>query len=461
MLLSFVTRHLLDCFDIRRREWPFTLAMLAYFFLIIASFWILKPIKKSVFVEFYAESGVWLAGWHLAAAQAELVAKVANMFVAVGAVVLFSWLARRYQRQQLTYVFSGLFMVAFLVYMPAVVAPGDLTVWTFYLFGDLYSTLMVATFFAFLNDSVTSWTAKRLYGVVGFGGVLGGVAGSTLVAARLAEQTTVEWLWVVVGAGALTALAAFLAARWSHALPQNPAPVLDSPSVDVRPPLSSHPAVTGALLTVRSSYLLAIAAIVGLYELASTVLDFMFTSTVVHYLEGPAIGQHIALVFSVTNWVAMFVQLLATSMILRKLGMVTALMVLPAAMLGGATMFAVAPVLWMGSLLNTADNGFSYSLNQSAREALYVPTTSEEKYQAKAFIDMFVQRFAKALAVGLSLAISLVFNNFEDLRWLAGLVVVITAVWFAAARHAGRHFQAAEARMPDAPAVQDRCGAAA
>ena len=52
--------------------------------------------------------------------------------------------------------------------------------------------------------------------------------------------------------------------------------------------------------------------------------------------------------------------------------------------------------------LNTADNGFSYSINQSAKEALYVPTTREEKYKAKAFIDMFVQRFAKALAVGLS-----------------------------------------------------------
>jgi ATP:ADP antiporter, AAA family len=460
MLWPLLKRHFLDCFDIRRREWPFTLAMLAHFFLVIASFWILKPIKKSVFVEFYAEAGVLLAGWQLSAAQAELVAKVANTFVAMGAVVLFSWLATRFRRQQLTYVFSGLFMTAFLIYMPAVVAPNHLTVWTFYLFGDLYSTLMVATFFAFLNDSVTPWTAKRLYGIVGFGGVLGGVVGSTLVAARLTHQTTVEWLWVVFGAGALTALAASVAARWAHALPR-PVVSLALARTQTRPAAPGHPAIAGARLTFRSSYLLAIAAIVGLYELASTVLDFMFTSTVVHYLEGPAIGQHFALVFSITNWVAMFVQLLATSMVLRKLGMVTALMVLPAAMLGGATAFALAPVLWVGSLLNTADNGFSYSLNQSAREALYVPTSTDEKYKAKAFIDMFVQRFAKALAVGLSLAITLVFTSFEDLRWLAGLVVVIAAVWFLAARHAGRHFQDAETAMPDTPVVRDRCGAVA
>jgi ATP:ADP antiporter, AAA family len=248
MLWSLFKHHLLDCFDIRRREWPFTLAMLAYFFLIIASFWILKPIKKSVFIEYYAEAGVWLAGWHLGAAQAELVAKVANMFVAMAAVVLFSWLANRVRRQQLTYVFSGLFMVAFLVYMPAVVAPGDVTVWTFYLFGDLYSTLMVATFFAFLNDSVTPWTAKRLYGVVGFGGVLGGVAGSTLVAARLAQQTTVS------GCGSSSAPAPSPRSRrsWPRDGRTNCRRCPATPP-RIRAPASGHPAVAGARLTFRST----------------------------------------------------------------------------------------------------------------------------------------------------------------------------------------------------------------
>ena len=53
----------------------------------------------------------------------------------------------------------------------------------------------------------------------------------------------------------------------------------------------------------------------------------------------------------------------------------------------------------LAEFLNTADNAFSYSINQSAKEALYVPTTEDEKYKAKAFIDMFVQRAAKAVAV--------------------------------------------------------------
>ena len=78
---------------------------------------------------------------------------------------------------------------------------------------------------------------------------------------------------------------------------------------------------------------------------------------------------------------------------------------------------------------------------QSAKEALYVPTTRDEKYKAKAFIDMFVQRFAKAIAVGVSLGITTVFTDFSSVRWLSIFTVVVIALWLVAARYAGHHFR--------------------
>ncbi len=69
-----------------------------------------------------------------------------------------------------------------------------------------------------------------------------------------------------------------------------------------------------------------------------------------------------------------------------------------------------------------------------------MPTTRDEKYKAKAFIDMFVQRFAKALAVGLSLGITTLFADFSSVRWLSGLTLPLVAVWILAVRHAGRRF---------------------
>ena len=87
--------------DIHRDERPFAALMFSYFFLVITTFWILKPLKKSLFIGFYDTSGFTLLGTVLTGAQAEQLAKVLNMVVAFLAVVAFSALSNRLRRQQL------------------------------------------------------------------------------------------------------------------------------------------------------------------------------------------------------------------------------------------------------------------------------------------------------------------------------------------------------------------------
>ncbi len=425
-------------FAFRREELPFALSMFGYFFLVITSFWILKPIKKSTFIEFYDESGFALLGAVMTGAQAEQIAKVLNMVVAFVAVVVFSWLSDRLRRQQLTFAFSAFFAVSYVAYFQLLGDPGDWTVWSFYLFGDLFSTLMVATFFAFLNDSVTADASKRLYGLVGMGGVAGGAFGSTTVAAFIGTLGRADWMWVCLGlVVAISGLAAYAGRLVDRNPPPERGPEPTAPDV----PASSNPALDGARLVFRSPYLLAIVGIVGLYEIVSTILDFQFSATIGHYLTGDAIGRQFATVFAITNWVAMFVQLFLTSLVMTKLGVGVALFILPFAALAGSSAFMVVPGLWVGSLLNTADNGFSYSINQSAKESLYVPTTREEKYKAKAFIDMFVQRFAKAVAVGVALGVTLTFTDFSSVHWLGAFTVPVIVVWLFAVRYAGRRYE--------------------
>lgn len=434
--------------NIRRDELPLALLMFSYFFLVITSFWILKPIKKTLFIGFYQASGCDLLGWHLQASQAELIAKVLNMLVAFLAVTVFSYLSRRLQRQQLTITFSLFFMLCYALYSFIIGAPGDITVWTFYLFGDLFSTLMVATFFVFLNDSVTPDRAKRLYGLVGLGGVVGGAFGATVVRVWVKQLATAGWLWICFGIALLIMLIAWAAGRivtrraWVAAA--------SSPSQAAKKP--GNPTVEGARLVFGSRYLLAIVAIVGLYEIVSTIMDFQFTATVAHYVEGDAIGKHFATIYALTNWVSMFVQLFLTSFVMTRFGLTAALAFLPVAILLSSAGFLIAPVLWLGSLLNTADNGFSYSINQSAKEALYVPTSRAEKYKAKAFIDMFVQRFAKVIAVVVSLTITTIFDDFGSVRWLSLFVLVILIFWIMAVRYAGRTFNAKASTAAPPPA---------
>ena len=437
-------------FAIHREELPLALLMFSYFFLVITSFWILKPIKKALFIEFYDQSGFTLLGWHMLAAQAELLAKVLNMVVAFGAVVVFTWLVRRFRRQQLTWIFTGFFLVCYIVYSLVITHPGSMTVWTFYLFGDLFSTLMVATFFAFLNDSVTPDAAKRLYGLVGLGGVVGGVVGTTVLRVFIATIPPAGWLWICVGLGLGIIAVATASGRLVDR--QTPAARTDAATSAAPEPSEerqSNPAVEGAKLVLRSPYLLSIVGIVGLYEIVSTVLDFQFTSTIAHYLTGPAIGKQFSTIFAITNGVSMFVQLFLTSFVMTRFGVGVALFVLPLAILVGSCGFLALPILLVGSLLNTIDNGFSYSINQSAKETLYVPTTPDEKYKAKAFIDMFVQRFAKALAVVVSLGITTIFRDFSSIRWLSLFTLIIIGVWLVAVRYAGRQFRVLTETTPE------------
>jgi AAA family ATP:ADP antiporter len=126
---------------------------------------------------------------------------------------------------------------------------------------------------------------------------------------------------------------------------------------------------------------------------------------------------------------------------MSRFGVRVALLVLPVCVLAASAGFAALPILWVGSLLNTADNSLSYSINQSAKESLYVPTSKDEKYKAKAFIDMFVQRFAKAIAVLISLAITTVFVEFSSIRWLSAVTIPLILVWVFVAIYAGKCFR--------------------
>lgn len=421
--------------DVRRREWPFVALMFSYFFLVIAVFWILKPIKKALFIGFYKGTGEDFMG--LGGPEAEQLAKVGNMAVAFVAMVVFTMLSRKLHRQRLTFVFAGFSIAVLLGYLPLVGGePGEVTVWSFYLFGDLFNTLMVATFFAFLNDSVSPQDAKRLYGPIILGGVAGGFIGS-LVADRLIKDLELtQWMMLAAGLVAVIAALAFAAGKIVDA---NPPKVPEKKTAEGV--LPGNAAIEGAKLVFKSRYLLAIVTIVGLYEIVSTILDYQFTSTVNHYVVKEDVGAHFTRVFLITNTFAMGVQLFLTSAIMQRFGVRVALLVMPAAIMLNSVAFLALPILWVGSLLNTTDNGLNYSLNQSAKESLYTPVSRDEKYKAKAFIDMFVQRFAKALAVAVNLGLAAWFGGFEALRWLSIIAVALIAVWILAASYAGKRFR--------------------
>jgi AAA family ATP:ADP antiporter len=425
---------------VHRGEWSFVALMFFYFFAVITTFWILKPIKKALFIDYYNVGGHTfdLFGWQLSGPQAELIAKIGNLAAVFIAVLVFTWLARSLRRQQLTYVFAAFCFVVLLMYRALLPSAGEATVWSFYVFGDLYNSLMVATFFAFLNDSVSPLDARRLYGPIILGGVTGGAFSSFFVRTQIENFDPADWALICAGIMVLIAAIAAAAGRWVE---RRGAPTeieaLDCEEKQTRTGI----ALEGARLVFRSRYLLAIFGLVGIYEVVSQLLDYQFTATVVHYVPG-ATGEHFSTVYAITNIVALFVQLFVTANVMSRFGVKAALLVMPVLILGASGLYVVLPILWVGCSLNTVDNGLNYSINQSARESLYTPLCRDEKYKAKAFIDMFLYRSAKVAAVGLALLLGAVVEEFTAVRVLSFFTILLALVWIGIAGYAGDQFQA-------------------
>lgn len=413
--------------SVERERRIFSLIMMAYFFLVIVAFWILKPLKKALFVSYYKANPMNFLGFDLQAAQVELLAKELNVLVAALAVLTLAWFARRIRGVGYAMSVSGFYVLCLILFVLAQpFASGAAYVWLLYLFGDLFVVTLVAIFFSYLHDHSCVTSSRRAYGFVGLGGVIGGVVGSAS-ASGISQS-------LGVGGALATSGALLLCVAGLQYLAHRLAPTRPAAEVGVsttREPVARDDGLRALLhglrIVLKSRYLLMIASVLFLYEVTSVLMDFQFTTAVTQYVEPDAYKAYFGAVYTFSNVVALAVQLLLTTWLLRNYGPQAALWVMPLVMLAASGAYLAMPVLLLASLLNTADSGFAYSIQQTAKEALYVPTSRDEKFDAKAFIDIVWLRVAKGVAVLLGLALSLVPSGGTTLISLS--ILIILAAW--------------------------------
>jgi ATP:ADP antiporter, AAA family len=430
-------------FAFDRKELPVAFLLFLFFFLSIAVFQILKPLKKGLFVEYYG-------------ADVELYAKLGNIAVAALAVMVFSYLYSRLQRQRLIYVLCLFFVVSFVGLTGTLDDPTAVSIWGFYFLGDLVTTLMVAAFWAYLTDLSSPDQAKRLFGPIGAGGVIGGWVGSS----------SAKVLLLRIGMGGLLLLSAAMMAAvivvtymvehitrktGVFRVPSEKEVVAKQETGESRWKV----ALEGASLVARSRYLAAIVGIVALYEIASQVTDYQFTRQAEMLSGVTAIQASLIDVYFYANLLGVIVQLFLVSLIMRKIGVTFALLVLPLALMGSSAAFLAMPTLFISSLMVISDNGLNYSLQQTARESLYVVTSREAKYKARAFTNMFVQRTAKGVSI---LSVIALGSLGLPVARLSLLTIIVVAVMIVLSVYAGRRFAKQQASSETPPSRQVSMG---
>ncbi|MBX3320560.1 MAG: hypothetical protein KF876_05290 [Nitrospira sp.] len=407
--------------------------LFAFFFLVIAVFQVLKPLKSGLFVEHY--------GAHM-----ELYAKLANILIASIGVGAFTLLYNKLPRQRFIYTLSGFFLMSFLSLAFALGdEPDPFLIWTFYLLGDLEATMMVAAFWAYLTDLSHGPNANRLFGPIGAGGVLGGWAGVS--AAKV--------LFSTIGTSGLLCLSAFfmggvmLIVGSTETLLRRSqvfTPTIQREAQSKAAPFSRGSwweAFEGARLVVRSRYLASIAGIMGLYEVASQLMDYQFKLAAESMSGVQATQAFMTDVYLYASLLAVITQFFLVGIVMKRFGLGATLLVLPAVIIAGSLGFLAMPSLVAVSLLVIFDNGLSYSIQQTGRESLYLATGPDEKYKGRAFISMFVQRTAKGVSI---LAVILLGTVGVATQYLSLLTIGMMGVMILLSINAGRHYALATNR---------------
>jgi AAA family ATP:ADP antiporter len=161
---------------------------------------------------------------------------------------------------------------------------------------------------------------------------------------------------------------------------------------------------------LRNRYLLLIAFLVMLLNWVNTNGEYILGDTVARaaaaavaggraagLTEGEYIGRYYSSYFLVVNVASLALQLFLVSRVIKYLGVQVAILILPALALAGYTVLAFGAALPIIRAVKTAENATDYSLNNTVRQVLFLPTTREEKYKGKQVTDAFSQRAGDVL----------------------------------------------------------------
>jgi ATP:ADP antiporter, AAA family len=369
----------------------------AYFFLVLCSYYILRPVRDALAVE---------------AGTPTLQRLFTVTFVVMLALVpVFGWLCARLSRARLlpaVYGFFALNLVAFSFSLNSSI---------FFVWLSVFNLFVVSVFWSFMSDLFDSAQAARLYGTIAAGGSCGAIAGPAIAA------SAVGWVGVsgliLISAAVLAASIACIAmlARWASAHPRSG----DAPP---EAPLGGS-ILAGARAALASPFLAAICGYLLCYTALSTALYFQQIDIVKQAVpDGEERTRLFAVIDLTVNALTLVIQLLAFSRLTALLGASWMLALMPLVSGAGFLWLGAAPTLAALVAFGITRRVGEFAISKPVREALFTLVPREERYKAKNFIDTVVYRGGDALSARL-------FTGFAGIAFAAaGVAVLWTALAF-------------------------------
>lgn len=359
----------------------------------IGVYWLINPLKDTVFIQVVGKQ--WLA-----------YAKIFSIFLLFPLLIIYGRLVDMFARHRMFYVICGVYSLCALLFayllndasvgLPNTVADGGRFIgWFWYAFVESFGSLIVALFWSFASDTSTPNSAKYGFSVIAMGAQFGGVLGPLL--GFWVTQYVGPVPIIVMGACGIFSIGCLIY-YFMKVTPQSELVGFnsDEKTSSYRKPAPSF--FEGLQLIASQPYLLGIVAIVSLYEIVGTFLELHMKILAADVLGGGVAMQAFFFKYAIfANGVALTSLLLGAGAVGRMMGLSRTLLLLPILMGLGVCAIWCIPELWISLIVVVIVKGLNYALNQPAKEQLYIPTSRESKYKAKAWIDSFGSRLSKSV----------------------------------------------------------------
>jgi ATP:ADP antiporter, AAA family len=301
-----------------------------------------------------------------------------------------------------------------------------------YVWAGIFGALAPAQVWTLANFVWTTREAKRLFGMLGSGGIIGGVFAGFL-SARISAVFGAESLLLLM-ALPLPAAIVVVASVWKQRVPDRH----DGAVVGDSGPRSLADSLRWI---AESSHLRIIAALVFLSSAVATIAAWQMKAVAQEtYVSKDALAVFFGQFDGYICLIALAAQLFLTGKVLQRFGIGIALAALPVSLFAGSAAMVLWGSLWAVCLVKGADRVFRYSIDTSAQQLLYLPVSAKVKLQVKSFIDTVVWRFGGGFA-GLLLLLFATVLGFSPAQ-VGWLCLAFVVVWVATAVAARRQYVA-------------------
>ncbi|MBS0337461.1 MAG: MFS transporter [Proteobacteria bacterium] len=401
----------------------------AYFFCLLAGYYVLRPLRDEMGIAGGVRNLQWLF--------------TATFLVMLAAVPVFGAVVARLPRKRFVPLVYHFFVANIAVFWILLTLDVEkvLVARVFFVWISVFNLFAVSVFWSFMADLWDSESGKRLFGFIAAGGSAGALLGPAVTVALAVPLGPVNLLVVA-------ALLLELAVLCAHRL-ESTAPRAGDAQAGATKPAEEGAIgggwLSGIALLLKSPYLGGIALWVSLLSLAGTFLYFQQASIVAAASDDPAVRTRIfATIDLAIGIVTILVQFLATGRLIARFGVGAAAAALPLVFALGFLALAFSPALFVVIAFQAAQRATNFALSNPAREVLFTVVAREEKYKAKNVIDIVVFRGADAGSGWLFAALR---GAGIELAPISLATVPVAALWLALALALGRS-QERRARDP-------------